>query len=72
MSEEQSSSGGEFERERVPEPALLDAGKFWGMYAGEHAGGTEFMIGPLFLAARASRHIRNRHTSYGQRNSHPK
>jgi len=54
MSEEQSSDGGEFEREPVPEKALLGASKFWGMYAGEHAAGTEFMIGPLFLAAGAS------------------
>ena len=53
MSEEQQSSG-EYERERVPDHALLGAGKFWGMYAGEHAAGTEFMIGPLFLAAGAS------------------
>lgn len=50
---EQSNSG-EFEREAVPESALLGQGKFWGMYAGEHAAGTEFMIGPLFLAAGAS------------------
>ena len=48
------TSGGEFEREPVPDSALLGAGKFWGMYAGEHAAGTEFMIGPLFLAAGAS------------------
>lgn len=54
MSEEQSNSGGEFEREPVPKDSLLGAGKFWGMYAGEHAAGTEFMIGPLFLAAGAS------------------
>jgi len=54
MSEETSSSGGEFERESVPDSALLGSGKFWGMYAGEHAAGTEFMIGPLFLAAGAS------------------
>ncbi|MCP4783248.1 MAG: hypothetical protein GY903_27100 [Fuerstiella sp.] len=53
MSDEQSS-GGEFERQRVPDKALLGAGKFWGMYAGEHTAGTEFMIGPLFLAAGAS------------------
>ena len=53
MSEKQSS-GGEYEREPVPDGALLGAGKFWGMYAGEHAAGTEFMIGPLFLAAVAS------------------
>ncbi|TWT86606.1 hypothetical protein Mal64_34330 [Pseudobythopirellula maris] len=48
------SSGGEFEREPVPKSALLGDGKFWGMYAGEHCAGTEFMIGPLFLAAGAS------------------
>ena len=54
MSEEESNVGGEFEREPVPEKALLGSGKFWGMYAGEHAAGTEFMIGPLFLAAGAS------------------
>ncbi len=54
MSDEQSSDGSEFEREPVPEQALLGASKFWGMYAGEHAAGTEFMIGPLFLAAGAS------------------
>lgn len=54
MSEEASGSGGEFERERVPDSALLGSGKFWGMYAGEHTAGTEFMIGPLFLAAGAS------------------
>lgn len=54
MNEEKSSSGGEYEREPVPESALMGSGKFWGMYAGEHAAGTEFMIGPLFLAAGAS------------------
>ncbi|WP_425397214.1 purine-cytosine permease family protein [Aeoliella sp.] len=53
MAEEQST-GGEFEREPVPESALKGPGKFWGMYAGEHAAGTEFMIGPLFLGAGAS------------------
>jgi len=54
MSEENTSAGGEYEREPVPDHALLGVGKFWGMYAGEHAAGTEFMIGPLFLAAGAS------------------
>ncbi|MEM9585994.1 MAG: hypothetical protein AAGA03_01830, partial [Planctomycetota bacterium] len=54
MSEQESNLGGEFEREQVPESALLGSGKFWGMYAGEHTAGTEFMIGPLFLAAGAS------------------
>ncbi|TWT42885.1 purine-cytosine permease family protein [Botrimarina hoheduenensis] len=53
MSDNQSS-GGEFEREPVPEARLLGPGKFWGMYAGEHCAGTEFMIGPLFLGAGAS------------------
>ncbi len=47
-------TGGEFEREPVPESHLLGPGKFWGMYAGEHCAGTEFMIGPLFLGAGAS------------------
>lgn len=54
MTDEQSNATGEYEREPVPDRALLGAGKFWGMYAGEHAAGTEFMIGPLFLAAGAS------------------
>ncbi|MCO6046439.1 hypothetical protein NG895_21280 [Aeoliella sp. ICT_H6.2] len=53
MADEQST-GGEFEREPVPDSALKGPGKFWGMYAGEHAAGTEFMIGPLFLGAGAS------------------
>lgn len=46
--------GGEYEREPVPKRAWKGAKSFWGMYAGEHAAGTEFMIGPLFLAAGAS------------------
>lgn len=46
--------GGEYERTPVPEKALKGSKAFWGMYAGEHAAGTEFMIGPLFLAAGAS------------------
>lgn len=54
MSDDESNAGGEFEREPVPDSALLGSGKFWGMYAGEHTAGTEFMIGPLFLAAGAS------------------
>jgi purine-cytosine permease-like protein len=52
--EQTTGTGGEFERQRVPDTALLGQGKFWGMYAGEHTAGTEFMIGPLFLAAGAS------------------
>ncbi|QXD26241.1 hypothetical protein F7C95_01570 [Opitutia bacterium ISCC 51] len=43
------TSSGEFEREPVPPSELKGANKFWGMYAGEHCAGTEFMIGPLFL-----------------------
>ncbi len=43
------SVSNEYERERVPYGKLKGANKFWGMYAGEHAAGTEFMIGPLFL-----------------------
>ena len=46
--------GGEFERTPVPNSKLKGWKSFLGMYAGEHAAGTEFMIGPLFLAAGAS------------------
>lgn len=46
--------GGEFERTPVPSSKLKGWKSFLGMYAGEHAAGTEFMIGPLFLAAGAS------------------
>ena len=49
-SQQQEQSGGEFEREPVPEKAHKGAGAFWGMYAGEHTAGTEFMIGPLFVS----------------------
>ena len=44
----------EFEREPVPETAQKGPSAFWGMYAGEHTAGTEFMIGPLFVAWGAS------------------
>lgn len=54
MSEEEHAATEEFERQPVPNSALKGPGKFWGMYAGEHTAGTEFMIGPLFLAAGAS------------------
>ncbi len=47
-------SGNEFERTAVPETKLKNWKSFLGMYAGEHAAGTEFMIGPLFLAAGVS------------------
>lgn len=46
--------GDEFEREPVPPTAQKGASAFWGMYAGEHTAGTEFMIGPLFVAWGAS------------------
>lgn len=44
----------EYERERVPDSALKGPSSFWGMYAGEHTAGTEFMLGPLFIAWGAS------------------
>ncbi len=39
----------EYEHERVPEHKLKSSGSFWGMFAGEHTAGTEFVIGPLFV-----------------------
>ncbi len=47
-------AGGEFEREPVPARRWKGWGSFLGMYAGEHAAGTEFVIGPLFLTAGVS------------------
>lgn len=44
----------EFERQPVPKTHLKSWKSFLGMYAGEHAAGTEFMIGPLFLTAGVS------------------
>ncbi len=44
----------EYEREPVPASKLKGWKSFLGMYAGEHAAGTEFMIGPLFLTAGVS------------------
>lgn len=44
------SDNGEYERESVPESRLKGLRSFIGMYAGEHAAGTEFAIGPLFVA----------------------
>src|SRR5512139_3290846 len=46
--------GSEFEREPVADRALKGHTALWGMYAGEHTAGTEFMIGPLFVAWGAS------------------
>ncbi|WP_179021772.1 purine-cytosine permease family protein [Winogradskyella forsetii] len=47
-------AGGEFERTPVPQKNWKGWKSFLGMYAGEHAAGTEFMIGPLFLTAGVS------------------
>jgi len=47
-------AGGEFEREPVPPSRLKSWKSFLGMYAGEHAAGTEFVIGPLFLTTGVS------------------
>ena len=44
----------EYEREPVPASAQKGWTSFLGMYAGEHAAGTEFVIGPLFLTAGVS------------------
>ena len=46
--------GGEFERTPVPQSKLKSWKSFLGMYAGEHAAGTEFVIGPLFLTTGVS------------------
>ncbi len=46
--------GGEYERQPVPDKALLGFKSFVGMFAGEHTAGTELMIGPLFVAAGVS------------------
>ncbi len=54
MAEEQSQATNEYEREPVPQKALLGFKSFIGMYAGEHCAGTELMIGPLFVAAGVS------------------
>ncbi len=40
----------EYDREPVTEEGLQGAGNFAGLYAGEHVAGTEFVIGPLFVA----------------------
>ncbi|NNE77761.1 MAG: hypothetical protein HKN31_11895 [Pricia sp.] len=47
-------TGGEYEREPVPQSNLKSWKSFLGMYAGEHAAGTEFVIGPLFLTTGVS------------------
>ncbi len=52
--EQQQLQTEEFEREPVPASNWKNWKSFLGMYAGEHAAGTEFMIGPLFLTAGVS------------------
>lgn len=44
----------EFEKEPVPASRHKSWRSFLGMYAGEHTAGTEFVIGPLFVAHGAS------------------
>lgn len=51
---QQQAPSSEYEREPVPQRALLGFKSFIGMYAGEHCAGTELMIGPLFVAAGVS------------------
>ena len=40
----------EYEREPVAQNKLQKVSNFIGLYAGEHVAGTEFVIGPLFVA----------------------
>ncbi len=54
ISIEEEHSVNEYEREPVPAKEHKSWKSFLGMYAGEHAAGTELMIGPLFLAAGVS------------------
>ena len=50
MADDELEPQSEYEREPVPQRALLGFKSFVGMYAGEHTAGTELMIGPLFVA----------------------
>lgn len=52
--EQQVIQSEEFERTPVPASHHKSWKSFLGMYAGEHAAGTEFVIGPLFLTAGVS------------------
>lgn len=54
MANEKQLQTEEFEREPVPASQWKSWKSFLGMYAGEHAAGTEFVIGPLFLTAGVS------------------
>ncbi|HMQ47879.1 MAG TPA: hypothetical protein PKA00_10510 [Saprospiraceae bacterium] len=54
MQNEKQLQTEEFEREPVPASHWKGWKSFLAMYAGEHAAGTEFVIGPLFLTAGVS------------------
>lgn len=54
QSEERLAHVEEYEKQPVPTSELKGWKSFLGMYAGEHAAGTEFVIGPLFLTAGVS------------------
>jgi purine-cytosine permease-like protein len=54
MSDQHNEPVNEYEREPVPNKALLGLKSYVGQFAGEHVAGTEIMIGPLFLAAGVS------------------
>lgn len=47
---DQLNSVEEYEREPIPPKSVKKWQSFLGMYAGEHTAGTEFVIGPLFVA----------------------
>lgn len=51
---EQLDDVNEYEREPIPQNKLKGWRSFIGTYAGEHTAGTEFVIGPLFVAHGAS------------------
>lgn len=52
--EKQQVQHEEYERQPVPASKWKGWKSFLGMYAGEHAAGTEFVIGPLFLTTGVS------------------
>lgn len=51
---EQLDAINEYEREPIPKSKLKSWKSFVGTYAGEHTAGTEFVLGPLFVAHGAS------------------
>ena len=51
---ENKKENNEYENEKVHNSSLKKWTHFLGMYAGEHAAGTEFVIGPLFLTTGVS------------------